>query len=257
MGAETVPRLKRLAFIVLLLLLVLLPLRWASAQGTRCADCHLANPDAPGHLYAWERSAHGQNNVGCQACHGGDATTFESFAAHRGILNSGNPSSPVNRKNIPRTCGTCHSGPFVAYQSSRHLALLEAGNEDVPVCTTCHSSVAAQMLSPRALESRCQRCHAANRPGTHPEFPAQGRQMLETVQEVRSLLREAQAQIRRIRDAELRQRFDEQYRQAEVPIIEAINFAHAFRYEATEERRAVSRQRAEALLDQLANTARR
>ena len=242
---------------ILLLLFLLVPLQWASAQASRCADCHLANPDAPGHLYAWERSAHGQNNVGCEACHGGDATTFESFAAHRGVLNSGNPSSPVNRKNIPRTCGTCHSGPFVAFQNSRHLALLQAGNQDVPVCTTCHSAVAAQMLSPRALEVRCQRCHAADRPGSHPEFPALGRRMLETIQEVRTLLREAQPQIRRIRDAELRQRFEEQYRQAEVPIIEAVNFAHAFRYEASEERRAVSRQRAEALLDQLANTARR
>ena len=249
--------LKTFARAILLLLFLLVPLQWASAQGTRCADCHLANPDAPGHLYAWERSAHGQNNVGCEACHGGDATTFESFAAHRGILNSGNPSSPVNRKNIPRTCGTCHSGPFVAFQSSQMFALLQAGNQDVPVCTTCHSSVAAQLLSPRALEARCQKCHAADKPGSHPEFPAQGRRMLETIQEVRGLLRQAQPQIRRIRDAELRQRFEEQYRQAEVPIIEALNFGHAFRYEASEERRAVSRQRAEALLDQLANTARR
>jgi hypothetical protein len=243
--------------VILLLLLVLVPLQWASAQGSRCADCHLANPNAPGHLYEWERSPHGQNNVGCEACHGGDASTFDSFAAHRGILNSGNPSSPVNRGNIPRTCGTCHAGPFVAFQSSQMFALLQTGNRDVPVCTTCHSDVAAQLLSPRALESRCQRCHAADQPGSHPEFPGQGRRMLESITEVRALLREAQAQIRRIRDAELRQRFEGQYRQAEVPIIEAVNFGHAFRYEASEERRAVSRQRTDALLNELANAARR
>src|SRR3970282_2548491 len=88
-GAGTSYMLKTFARAILLLLFLLVPLQWASAQGTRCADCHLANPDAPGHLYAWERSAHGQHNVGCEACHGGDATTFESFAAHRGILNSG------------------------------------------------------------------------------------------------------------------------------------------------------------------------
>lgn len=245
------------ARVILLLLLVLVPLHWASAQGSRCADCHLANPDAPGHLYEWERSPHGQNNVGCEACHGGDASTFDSFAAHREILNSGNPSSPVNRSNIPRTCGTCHAGPFVAFQSSQMFALLQMGNRDVPVCTTCHSDVAAQLLSPRALESRCQTCHAADQPGSHPEFPGQGRRMLESITEVRGLLKEAQTQIRRIRDAELRRRLEEQYRQAEVPIIEAVNFGHAFRYEASEERRAVSRQRTDALLDQLANAVRR
>src|SRR3989304_4370387 len=222
------------------------------AQGSRCADCHFANPDAPGHLYAWERSAHAQNNVGCDACHGGDATTFDSLTAHRGILNSGNPSSPVNRGNIPRTCGSCHSGPFVAFQSSQMFALLQTSNPDVPVCTTCHSAVAAQLLSPKALEARCQKCHAANQPGSHPEFPAQGRRNLDSIQQVRDLLKQAQPLLRRIRDAELRQRFEEQYRQAEVPIIEAVNFQHAFRYEASQERQAVSRQRAEALLDQLA-----
>lgn len=238
--------------ILLALAIVCDPAQRAAAQDSRCANCHLATPDAPGHLYEWERTAHAQNNVGCDACHGGDATTFDSFAAHRGILNSGNPSSPVNRRNIPRTCGACHSGPFVAFQSSQMYALLQAGNPDVPVCITCHSSVGAQLLSPRALESRCQKCHAADKPGSHPEFPGQGRRNLEAIQQVRDLLKQAQPLIRRVRDAQLRQRLEEQYRQAEVPIIEAVNFQHAFRYEASQERQAVSRQRAEALLDQLA-----
>jgi hypothetical protein len=249
--------LKLLARVSVLLALVWFPAQRALAQGSRCADCHLANPDAPGHLYEWDRSAHAQNNVGCDACHGGDASTFDSLTAHRGILNSGNPASPVNRSNIPRTCGTCHSGPFVAFQSSQMFALLQAGNRDVPVCTTCHSSVGAQLLSPRALEARCQTCHAADKPGSHPEFPGQGRRMLESIQQVRNELRQAQSLIRRVRDAQQRQQFEEQYRQAEVPIIEAVNFQHAFRYEASEERRAVSQQRAEALLDALANAARR
>jgi hypothetical protein len=228
----------------------------AAAQGNRCADCHLANPDAPGHLFAWDRSAHGQNGVGCDACHGGDASTFESFAAHQGILNSGNPSSPVNRANIPRTCGSCHSGPFVAFQSSKMYALLATGNPDVPVCTTCHSAVGGILLSPRALESRCEKCHAADKPGSHPEFPAQGRRNLESIQQIRELLKQAQPLLRRVRDAELRRQFEEQYRQAEVPVIEALNFQHAFSFEASEERQRVARQRAEALLDQLVNAAR-
>ena len=81
----------------------------ATAQQSRCADCHFANPTAPAgiHLSDWDRSAHSRNNVGCEKCHGGDATTFESFLAHRGVLNSANPASPVNRRNLPATCGAC------------------------------------------------------------------------------------------------------------------------------------------------------
>jgi Cytochrome c7 and related cytochrome c/Cytochrome c554 and c-prime len=248
---------RTLARAVVLFAVIWFPAHRAMAQGSRCADCHLANPDAPGHVYEWDRSAHARNNVGCDACHGGDASTFDSIMAHRGILNSGNPSSPVNRANIPRTCGSCHSGPFVAFQSSQMFALLQAGNPDVPVCTTCHTAVGGQLLSPRALEARCQRCHAADKPGSHPEFPGQGRRNLEAIQEIRDLLRQAQPLIRRIRDTQVRQQFEEQYQQAEVPILEAVDLQHAFRYEASEERQAVSRQRAEALLNELANAARR
>ena len=86
-------------------------------QQSRCADCHFANPDAPEqrHVYDWDRSPHRRSNVGCDACHGGDATSFESFLAHQGILHSGNPASLLHRANLSQTCGSCHIGPFVAF----------------------------------------------------------------------------------------------------------------------------------------------
>jgi hypothetical protein len=104
----------------------------AAAQQSRCADCHFSRPDAPApdHYSDWDRSAHGRNNVGCEKCHGGDATTFEPFVAHGGILNSVNPASPVNRRNLSATCGTCHVGPFVGFQKSQHFALLEKGDAE-------------------------------------------------------------------------------------------------------------------------------
>ena len=86
-------------------------------------------------MYEWDFSPHRESRVGCEKCHGGNPNTFESFPAHVGVLNSGNPSSPVNRRNIPKTCGSCHSGPFVAFQSSVHYGLLQDGNQNVPVCT--------------------------------------------------------------------------------------------------------------------------
>jgi Cytochrome c554 and c-prime len=72
-----------------------------AASQSRCADCHFANPGAPAanRLADWDHSLHSRNSVECEKCHGGDATTFEPFLAHRGILNSTNPASPVNRRN--------------------------------------------------------------------------------------------------------------------------------------------------------------
>lgn len=238
---------------LLVISLFLLPGSLLLAQRSTCADCHFANPDAPGHLYEWDRSPHGRNNVGCEKCHGGDGTTFESLQAHRVILNSNNPASPVNRRNLPATCGACHTGQFVAFQRSRHYALLQEGDPDGPTCSTCHSEVAAHLLSPSALEARCQKCHSEGRVGSHPEFPARAKALLESIREVRDMLDQAQPLIRRVQDRERRTRLEEEYRQAEVPLIEAIQAGHSFGFERLEERREVARSRGEALLERLAN----
>src|SRR3972149_6474671 len=128
----------------------------AGAQ-SRCADCHFSRPDAPAadHLSDWERSAHSRGNVGCEGCHGGDATTFDSFLADRGILKSANPPSPVNRSHLSATCGKCHAGPFVEFQKSKHLTMLQSGDTKVPVCSTCHGAAGYRRPSARTLEAQC------------------------------------------------------------------------------------------------------
>jgi hypothetical protein len=226
-----------------------------AAQPSRCADCHFANPDAPGawHLADWDHSAHARNGVGCEKCHGGDATTFESFQAHQGILSFRNPASPVHRMNLPRTCGQCHHGAFVAFQKSRHYELLRSGNEDGPTCSTCHGEVGARLLSPRGLEGRCAKCHGPGKENARSDYPPQGKIMLESVESVRALLQEARPIIRRMKDEARRQSFEEAYRQAEVPLIEAVQSGHSFVFDQLEERLAVSRQRAESLLELLVN----
>ncbi len=169
---------------------------------------------------------------GCDACHGGDPASADAFRAHRSILNSRNPAGPVHRGNIVRTCGTCHTGPYVAFQGSRHFELLKEDDQRPPVCTTCHSEDGV---------------------GGNPQFPAQARGLLESIREVRTLLDEAQPLIRRVADADRRQELEEQYQQAEVPVIEAVQFDHSFNFERVEERRETDRRRADALLEVLAN----
>lgn len=227
----------------------------AFAQENRCADCHFANPQSdpyPEHLDAWDRSPHGRNGVGCNGCHKGNPSSFEPFIAHQGILTSGNPASPVHRTNLPRTCGACHIGPFVGFQKSRHFQLLSE-SDDGPTCTTCHDSVSARLLSPRALEQRCQSCHGENGSVPNPEFPRQARALLERVDEVRELLRPVPGLIRRVEGEERRSQLQYDYEQAQVPLTEAVNAGHEFVFDNMNERLTVARERAEHLLDQLTN----
>jgi hypothetical protein len=221
----------------------------AQLNESRCADCHFANPDAPGerHLQEWERSAHGRERVGCERCHGGDSTTFERLPAHLGILTSRNPASPVHRENLPVTCGRCHTGPYVAFQKSRHLELLRAGDPFGPTCSTCHGEVGAELLSPRGIATQCSRCHGEGKVAVRPEYPVQARLMLEGIREVRTQLSAARRLIGDVKDQARRDQLMYQYEQAEVPLVEATNAGHEFVYTNLQERLDLARRRTAAL----------
>ena len=226
----------------------------AVAQQT-CADCHVSRPDAPnpGHFADWDHSAHSSNNVGCEKCHGGDATTFESFLAHRSILNSANPSSPVNRQNIPTTCGTCHAGPFVAFQSSRHFALLQKGDNRVPVCTTCHGAAGSLRPSAKALESQCRECHGPKGIAPRGEYAEGARTLYNALYETRDLMKYARSMVNRVNNKARRTQLEDAYQQVDVPLTEAVQAGHEFEYDNLKERLSVARQRLETLLGQVAN----
>jgi hypothetical protein len=239
-----------------LLFLALAFSRPGAAQQSSCGDCHIANLQAdplPEHTYDWESSAHGRNAVGCEKCHDGDATTFESFLAHRGILTSRNPASPTHRTNLPRTCGKCHIGPYVEFQKSRHNDILQESRGEGPTCSTCHGPVAARLLSPRSLERQCASCHGPD--GVHPnsDYPPEGRILLQEVRAVRELLAPVPRLIRGVKDEARKKVLEAQYEQAQVPLREAVHSAHAFVFVQMRERLAAAKERSEALLTELAN----
>jgi len=232
------------------------------AQSSRCADCHIANQQAAGpnwsgfavrHLQDWDLSPHSRTNVGCEKCHGGNAATFEKFQAHRDILPPRSPASPVNRVNLPKTCGGCHTGPFVAFQKSQHYQLLLAGDDRGPTCSTCHGEVGAYLLAPSSFEHECNSCHGPSSPQPREGRAEAARLLMTEVRAVRTQLNEAQSVIRRIRDKAVRAKYEEAWRQAEVPIIEARNAGHEFVFDDLKERLDRARQRTEALMDALAN----
>jgi nitrate/TMAO reductase-like tetraheme cytochrome c subunit len=227
----------------------------ASAQQSRCADCHFATPNAPNprHLADWDRSPHARNDVGCEKCHGGNPDTFERFLAHAPIIRRGNPECRTDVQNLPDTCGRCHLGERLAFQKSHHAAMLKGGDLRAPSCATCHGEVAAYLPSPKQLESECRECHGPKAAQPRPEYVSNARRMLEDIADVRASLDAAKTLIKRIKNKTDRARFDEQYRNAEVPIIETVREAHAFVFDRARERLGVARQRAAALLESLAN----
>lgn len=230
----------------------------ASAQiapESGCADCHYARPDSPrqDHLEAWDRSPHARNNIGCERCHGGNPKTFEAVAAHVGILAPSNVKSPVNRRNLPRTCGACHTGPFVAFQDSRHYELLQSGNNRGPTCSTCHGEVDGGVLSPKALASRCNECHGPGETAPRADRTRQARDQYEALTVVREQMKLAQSLIRRVDDQKRRAALSDALQQAQVPLTRAVNAGHRFVYDDLRENLAIAQKRVEALLSTLAN----
>jgi nitrate/TMAO reductase-like tetraheme cytochrome c subunit len=232
------------------------PMR-SAAQQSRCADCHFARaePPAADHLAEWDPSAHSRSNVGCERCHGGNPTTFEPFLAHREVLHSANPSSPVNRQRLATTCGTCHAGPYVAFQKSAHYALLEKGDARVPVCSTCHGAAGFRRPSARALESQCASCHGPNRIAPREGRAEAARMLYDALHETSDLMKTVRSLAGRVKDAPRRASLEGALQQAEVPLAEAVRAGHQFVYDDLKERLSVARARVDALLAALTNPA--
>lgn len=162
----------------------------AALDGQSCTDCHGSAHEAragvmprqcglchAAELKAFVASAHGNamkrhdpQSPSCEGCHG---------PAHN-ILTAGDPLSPVAKKNLPETCGSCHADPgFLAthqipfahpvesYEASVHGRAITAGNSNAASCADCHGShaiyAARNARSPINrwnVPSTCGACHS-------------------------------------------------------------------------------------------------
>ena len=112
------------------------------AQEKLCLSCHLDNSEvrartspSTGFIAAYEHSIHGSLlNSG----NGKAANCVNCHSAHD-VKNGSDPTSTVNKFNIPNTCGQCHKKIAKEYKASIHgIAVLKQGSKDAPVCTDCH-----------------------------------------------------------------------------------------------------------------------
>jgi cytochrome b subunit of formate dehydrogenase len=141
------------------------------SQEKLCLSCHLDSPEvrsrtAPsaGFITMYDKSVHGSalnsgnpDAANCVDCHG----------SHKVLKSTSN--SPTSKKNIPFTCGKCHSAISEEYLGSIHGVALEKGIKESPGCTDCHgehnilkhddpqSPVSFQNLSREV----CSPCHSS------------------------------------------------------------------------------------------------
>jgi hypothetical protein len=99
----------------------------------------------------------------------------------------------------------------------------------------------------------CAQCHGAGRPQERIGRPEDAQVLMTDVRDVRARLNAAQSLIARIKDKTARAKFEEQWRQAEIPVIEARNAGHEFVFDNLKERLGRARERADALMDALVN----
>ena len=229
----------------------------AFAQSSKCADCHFANPAAPqrGHISDWDRSAHGRQNIGCEKCHGGNPTSFEKLVAHKGMLPAGDKKSPVNRVNLPGTCGSCHAGQLMEFQKTRHFQLLKEDDKRGPNCATCHSDVGDTLLSPKALESQCNACHGPGKTAPRPERAKNARAMFESVRESRQMLKQARDLLKQVKDSGRKAKLSQEADLVALEIKFAVEASHAFVYDGLQDHVGKARTKLAALFEALTNPA--
>lgn len=154
----------------------------AAPPADSCRDCHkdpkfrVQNKKIYDYYQEWKGSPHDLAGLSCTACHGGDSSKDTKEAAHAGILPQSDPNSPFHYKNIPKTCGSCHSEILERFVKSRHYAqLTESGRG--PSCITCHGSLDSRAYPMTIVDRACSTCHNKES-GNHPEIVEQAREIL-------------------------------------------------------------------------------
>jgi hypothetical protein len=150
-----------------------------------CIRCHsdpdflVTHPKLYEYYRDWERSIHGQEEVTCSDCHGGDPGAPDARRAHAEFAGENAARSAVAFSRVAETCGDCHDEILDAYRESKHYAKLKKkkGDRHGPTCVTCHSSMNTLTLDVTTVEAACARCHN-EQTKIDPKIPQQARATL-------------------------------------------------------------------------------
>lgn len=219
-----------------------------AASQNRCAVCHLRlawTQSVITHVDQWVTSQHAWARVGCETCHGGDARTSDQRGAHRGVMNSADPSSPVNRVALPATCGRCHAAEASAFARSAHHRLLADREPAAPTCTSCHRSMAADVPSATELERECRNCHHAD------DRAVVARRAVDEAARLRRRLNRVKWEIAGVMDSERRTTLTAQWTAADAALRSVVASLHSFDLSQVEERLGETNVQTQRLADEL------
>ena len=222
----------------------------APFESNQCVVCHLhlvQTRSTLTHTDEWVTSRHALYRVGCERCHGGDATAIVRDAAHRGVAPSRDPASAVYWAELPRTCGGCHRAETNAFASSVHDAFVQQGNAMAPTCTTCHTSMTADVPSAIELQRRCSRCHPSDR----DDRAARGRRACEDIGALRRRLSLTKVEVAAVRDDQRRQALQAAWRDADASLRGSIAAIHRFDQTRIDERLADAKVQVDKLVSAL------
>lgn len=158
-------------------LLLLAAPAWAQAPNS-CVDCHSVL-DPPQKVTAEQFAAdiHAQKGLTCASCHGGDPTKDDDQAMSPKAGFRGH----IKRSQVPELCASCHADAaymhkfnpslrtdqLAQYKTSVHGQRLAKGDDQVAVCTDCHSvhgilpaSDSRSSVHPLNVATTCSRCHS-------------------------------------------------------------------------------------------------
>jgi cytochrome c554/c'-like protein len=217
-----------------------------AVRANQCATCHLRivwTRSALTHTDEWVTSSHALHGVGCERCHGGNAATSDKAFAHRGIANSADPLSRVHRRVLPTTCGGCHPSQRHAFVSSRHYELLLDGVAGAPTCTSCHSSMAADIPSAIEVERRCAACHDTER----DQRARDARRDVEEIALLRRKLARTKLQMAGVADGARRRELGAEWNDVDAAVRETIAAMHGFDDRRIQDRLAQARARSDRL----------
>ncbi len=143
-------------------------------------ECHedVIRKQATDNFQQWSDSVHSQYYVTCDACHGGNPAADTEAGAHASMKNASDPNSTIYFKNIPDTCGKCHSDVLANFKNTMHYQRLRAESR-APSCITCHQPHTFKVLKASELTNVCSVCHNPKDNIAPPEVPNEAKQALE------------------------------------------------------------------------------
>ena len=165
----------------ILMLALLCPLTgqaWAAAPTNNCVSCHMEFEDEDGPAHQFQKDVHGQNELSCYDCHGGDPTLEDMDDVRHSPGFRGAPK----HLDIPTFCARCHADArymhdhnpalpvdqYDKYLTSVHgQRLMQKKDMKVATCVSCHTAHqigSAKMpystTYPQNIPATCGKCHS-------------------------------------------------------------------------------------------------